>query len=232
MEWKLVEIVAQWLNGDDVWQVLSIAVILVSVLSIIASTAVVWIFKAFKEVRDNLRDLKNQPPKDYKPQVFRDMDISMLLRDIKHNLMADRVCVYQYHNGERSIANNPFLKFSCTHENLRQTAESVQQHMLEMPSSIFNSWNTQIFDGHIVQCPLISDMKEVSDMRTAYKILSNNGVTSIYLFPLVDPIGHTFGFGTVEYCCEKVEMQGNWLEWTRDQYRSVGALLASSVIAD
>jgi len=230
MEWKLIEMVSDWLSGDEVWQIVSVAVILVSVLSIVVSAAITRLFGAISEVRANLAEMRNAPPKDYKPQVFRDVDISILLKDIKHNLQADRTAVYQYHNGERSIANNPFLKVSCTHENLRQTAASVQQRMLELPSSIFNEWNQKIFNGEIVQCPVISDLQKQSDMRTAYKILHSNGVTGIYLFPLTDALGRTFGFGAVEYCCDKVEIDARWRGWAHDQFRAVGALLSKSVI--
>jgi len=227
---SITAVFADWLTKDGLWQTLTFVVAILGGILLLLSYVVDRWAKVFFSISSRLDHLENKPPKDYRDQVYRDTDISRLLKTIKHDTGADRVGVYQYHNGERSIANNPFLKFSCTHENLKQTARSVQKYMTNMPISIFGEWNRSIFDGKSVACNNINDLQSVSDMRTAQQTLRVNGVVSIYLFPLRDPVGRTFGFGTIEYCCDPTTLNDKWRAWAAGQYKMVGALLSQSVI--
>lgn len=227
----VVTVVADMPIESGILKAMLVMTAVVSGVAILVALAVKRWLDLEKRIRERFSE-KVAQVKDYRPQIHRDLDISVLLADIKHNLSADRTSVYQYHNGEKSINNNPFLKFSCTHENLRQTAESVQTKMLELPSSIFNEWNSIIFDGEVVSCPQISSLASKGDMRTAYEILKANRVTSIYLFPLIDPLGRTFGFGTIEYCCDKVELSESWLAWAQEKFSAAGFLVSASVVVE
>lgn len=232
MELKFLDVAANFLNGDEWWQVGIVFTILISVAIGALSFALVRLTNAFQLVHSLLKSIENQPPKDYRPQIYRDTDISSLLKTVKHDLQADRVSVYQYHNGERSIANNPFLKFSCTHENLKVNTHSVQKYMTGIPVSVFGHWNRQIFDGEVVVQPTITDLSDQSDMRTAMQELRKNGTTSLYLFPMTDPMGNIFGFGMVEYCCEITKLDKQWLDWTGKQFSAIGTLLSQGVLND
>lgn len=230
MEQYFLSAITSWLKEDGFWQSLTMVAIVTTVIVTAVSIMVSKVVSMFKVLLTALEKINNQPPKDYKSQVYRDVDISLMLKTIKHDTNADRVAIYQYHNGDKSIANNPFLKFSCTHENLQKTIASVQTYMTEVPISVFGHWNKDIFDGNVVKMPAIEVMKEDSDMCTAWQILRTNHVSSIYLFPLKDPIGKTFGFGTIEYCSAMKTLDDKWVTWAEGQYRAVGALLSQTVL--
>lgn len=232
MELKFLDVAANFLNGDEWWQVGILLALLISLAVAAVSFALMKLANAVKMIHGLVKSIENQPPKDYRPQIYRDTDISSLLKTIKHDLQADRVSVYQYHNGERSIANNPFLKFSCTHENLKAHTQSVQKYMTGIPVSVFGYWNRQIFDGEVVAQPNIMGLADQSDMRTAMQELRKNGTTGIYLFPMIDPMGHTFGFGMVEYCCEITKLNDRRLGWTGKQFSAIGTLLSQGVLND
>lgn len=233
MEKEAANFVFGLLNGDEWWQItLSVTVVISVVVGLLT-----WAFRSIlKTIEMSTNTAINnftrghlaaqEESKDYSLQVFKNPNIRYLLRSIRCELQADRVTVYQYHNGEKSIANNPFLKVSCTHEVLGKDAISVIDYMKDKQVDIFDGITTKMFKGEVYGQVFVSDLRKDEDSRTLAQTLSRLGTTSIYMFPLKTPLGKVFGFGAVEYCCDPIKLDGQWVDWIGEKYNQVGALLA------
>lgn len=188
----------------------------------------IWtkMLKMFSDIRKSIMEIKNSPPKDYKPQVYQEVDVSNLLREISHKLSADRVLILQYHNGEKSIANNPFLKFSCTNELLDTMSSSVLQKLSAIPANMLGEWNVKLFNGEFIHVESIDDLNDLAELRGFYQITKAQGVDSLYLFPLQTPIGKTYGIGVLHYNNGERALNKKELYSANKRFASIGSLLS------
>lgn len=179
--------------------------------------------------------IKPSKEKDYSAQIKIEQVVSERIRFIKHDLRADRVSIYQYRNGKKSIANIPFLKLLITHETLSANAESIQINNKELSANVLGAWNVEIFTNQPIITPSLYSkaksstppLSEDHELRSLYQLLKKNGTKSIYLFPMVNSDGITIGFGMVEYTREETMMDDYWINWSIVQFAGVGGLLAS-----
>jgi hypothetical protein len=58
--------------------------------------------------------------------------------------------------------------------------------------------------------------------------MKEEGVKSIYMFPLVDSLGFTFGVGMVQYMKDRGTLDKEWALWCKDRFRAIGILLAGT----
>lgn len=176
------------------------------------------------EVRKILKSM-NGEGYDYKPIVFHEIDVTEVLTNIRSTIAADRVLVLQYHNGEKSIASNPFLKLTCTHEILGPSSDSVQRSISAVPMSMFGEWNRIMFKGGTVRLNDFTSLKEEATLRSLYHFLGQHNATSMYVFPVQDAAGRTFGMGLVEHTSRPVDLTEEDLLWAAQRFQQVGALL-------
>lgn len=235
---EFLKFMSAHLDKESLWQLISIdAVILLGFiwLLLFLTTRLLNLFKELVGMIDGYKEehkkeaIKNAP-KDYSVQVFNNPDIRYILRVIRHDLQADRVSIYQYHNGEESIARNPFMKVSCTHEVLGPKAISVIAYMKDVQLDMFDGTTTKIFKNEIYKQKFVSDLQKDGDSRTLAQTLSKIGTTSIYMIPLKTPLGEIFGFGSVEYCCTPTDLEDKWVDWLREKFSQVGTLLSADVL--
>lgn len=182
--------------------------------------------RALADVKKTLKKMSNSEY-DYSPIVFCDVDITEFVTKIRSTLAADRVLVLQYHNGEKSIADNPFLKLTCTHEVLARGCSSVQRAFSAVPMSMFGTWNSSMFEGQPVVLPHFSDLDEDPALRPLYQFLQPHHPQSMYVFPIQDVSGKTFGMGVVEYVDNAAVIDDADKGWAASRFQQVGALLTS-----
>jgi len=224
---KLVEIVAHLADGDQWWQSASVFAIVVGVAIFVMTVALTYAVRLLTMILDLVKSEDNIPPKDYTPQVYMDVDISEQLRLIKHDLRADRVAVYQFRNGAKSIANNPFLKMMPTHESLSLDSCSVllgpDNHGIM--ASVLGPWGKQLFDDKPIRCEDINKLACDSTMRPMTQYLRYFHAKSIYLYPMKRLDGKVFGFGVVEYCTQRHNLAEDFHLQTAERFLMIGGSL-------
>lgn len=203
--------------------------ILIIVFSVAARKAIL----SYKEIREAISDIKGSKTveKDYNAFVQNEEVAMEQLRTLKHDLRADRVSVYQYHNGEHSIAHNPFLKVTMTHEVVNKGVQTIigKDGTCKIPTSIYTHWNSLIFKGRLVCCTDIKTLEDDSVMRPAYQILSNLGIRATYWFPLKCINGKTTGFVAVDYL-DAYDMEDIWKEFAEQEFAKIGILLGEVTV--
>jgi hypothetical protein len=214
-------------SSSPLWQVLLAGVLFVS--TVFSGLIYLW-SKTFKTINSMLSDLKNTPPKDYGPQVFGEANIMKLMKDIRCKVKSDRVLIIQYHNGEKSIANNPFLKLTCTHEIMGDMAVSVQRKITSILANACSSWNIKLFAGSDVLVPDINEMKRTPELRGMMEFTKAQGVDSLYAFPLRTALGKTYGMGVLHYTHGLHDLDEDSINWCHDRFSAVGTLLAGAEV--
>ena len=200
--------------------------------SVAGTTIVAIIISKLGDIMRGLNTFKDEwakfhkPKKhDYIPQLKMDADITQHLRTIKHDLQASRVLIVQLHNGEYSLARVPFLKYSCSHEQLARDVSSVMLHLEKVQASMFASLNMRLMEGENICFPDLNEAVEKDpSLNTLGQFLSAHGTKSIYFFPLMKADGEVYGMGVVEYI-HKRDLELKWIKWTHARFIQIGALL-------
>lgn len=222
MEFQLIDKV---LNDPAVgwigWSLI-IMVLIVIALAVITKWALMLV--------ENLKKLKvaaNKKP-DYKKQIKCESNINQILRTIKHDLHADSVIIMQYHNGVHSIADNSLLRISATHESTTQNSVSHLRDMDGWMASFLGEINESIFEGRYITLESTDELNEDVTARGFKQYLDKVRCKSLYLFPLQDPYGLTFGVGMVCYTHKPHLIHSDFLKWASGRFHAIGALLAGS----
>ena len=201
-------------------------------VSVAGTTVVAIIIAKLGDIMRGLNTFKEEwekfhkPKKhDYRPQLKMDVDITNHLRTIRRDLKASRVLIIQLHNGEYSIARVPFMKYSCSHEQLANGVSSVMLQMERVHASIFASLNVKIINGENVCLPDLEEaVTKDPTMNTLGQFLQAHGTTSVYFFPLMQTDGEVYGMGVVEYV-EFCDLDLKNIKWAHNRFVQIGALL-------
>lgn len=197
------------------------------VIAVVLGFGIGMLTKSMTTIVKNIKDLKKELEKpDYKKQIKCENNITKVMRSLRHELFADRVIVMQYHNGVYSIASNSLLKLSITHESLEKGVRSAMQNFQNIPSNYLGNWNKEIFDSRYITLPSINNEEDTSEQRGITQFLKEDGVQSMYMFPIEDSMGQTFGIGVVQYLRKECELTNKELQWARHRFHGIGALLA------
>ena len=73
-----------------------------------------------------------------------DMEMLNKLEYVKEILNADRIHIYEFHNGEHYSSNRPAYKFSCTYEVFKAGNKPVQQECINLPTNCMPSFVNKI----------------------------------------------------------------------------------------
>jgi hypothetical protein len=156
-------------------------------------------------------------------------DIDNTCRDIKHDLQADRVSVYEYKNGEVSTANVPFMSIKITSESKSMYAESIMIDKDTIPSGIFTGINSMMIRGHMFECKDVNAddwaITKQHNMTLIQEYMQKHGTKSFYLFPMLKPSGRPLGFGLVEYVASKGKPNPDLITQSRGKFGSIGGIL-------
>ena len=121
------------------------------------------------------------------------VDISILNRmeEVKELLDADRVHVYEFHNGEHYANGRSALKISCTYEVCRAGVNSMQRESMSMPISCMPRYIATILDNYVVDVKDIEDVKD--SMPATFNFKVSHGIKAytnvVILNKLKEPVG-------------------------------------------
>ena len=150
------------------------------ILSITA--LIVAVIKSKKEIEETL-------PQKIKKQCNIDMCIINRLEGIKEFLKADRVQIYDFHNGIHYANGRSALKTSCSYEVVRVGIKGHQKELQSVPLSLLNRGELKI-----------NDLEEIkSTMPATYELKKGQGVASFFDVILNNKEREAIGFLAIQY---------------------------------
>lgn len=167
----------------------NIIAIIGSIVAIIVSLSTA--LKNFVDAKQNLI------PKRVKKQSDINMNIYNLLEEMKEVFKADRVQIYDFHNGGHYANGRSALKCSCTFETVRKTVVSYFDRLQGIQLQIIPHFIHELLNKEKI---IVTDIETLKDtMPATYNFKKNQEVSSFYDIVLKNSKGESIGFIGIQY---------------------------------
>lgn len=147
-----------------------------SLTSIIVALVGAGFFRKMSEKKD-----KNKSKESLLQQIKNDEIVHLSIREIRRTYNADRVYIWQFHNGGSYYTNAPMQKVSITYERnsdgLERKAEKNQNHLV----SHFTSFIKNVLNGKM----FYRDINDMEDLGLR-SLSQANGTKSHVSVPIFD----------------------------------------------
>ena len=156
-------------------------------------------FRTFKIKLDKVMDEKKSDiPKKIGKQSEMDCLIMKEAEKLKEFLNADRVQVYEFHNGTHYANGRSALKTTCTYETCRYGISSCLNILSGIPLSIIPNFIKTLLDrGEL----LVKDLEDIKPtMPSTYALKNTMGIKSFYDVVIRNDVGEPVGFVAVQFC--------------------------------
>jgi len=162
-----------------------------------------------RKLEENLKPIKqaivnNDHEQDdyHKDLVGTYIDINMAFKDVSraamNELKCDRIAIYVFHNGNKSIHGLPFFKMSCIHEWTSQGTNTLRgkSHM-DIPLHLFNDFIENLYKSGFYKSEDVEKSAEKDPSIKEFVEYSN--IKSLYLVAIKDNDGVLAGFVAAEF---------------------------------
>jgi len=157
-----------------------VEVLITSVTSIVVALVTAGYFK---QMRDRKEKVKSK--EKLIEQIQRDEIVHLAIRDVRRRYNADRVYIWQFHNGGSFYTTSPMQRLSITYERcsdgLERKADKNQNHLI----TNFSTYIKDTMDGNMFY-PNIEDMHDIG-LRS---LAQSNGTKSHCAVPIYDKDSH------------------------------------------
>lgn len=170
-------------------------------------TAIAGLIVAFVKAK---KEIENSIPKKIKNQINIDNEIIKRMEELKEYLNADRVQVYDFHNGGHYANGRSALKTSCTYEVCRTGCRSYQMYLQAIPLSCIPQFVETLLNKEELRINNLEDIKK--SMTSTYNLKKDQGVKCFYDIIIHNKSKEPIGFLAIQYCTEnKVNFNHNEL---------------------
>lgn len=153
-------------------------------------TLIITAIRTKKQIEDTI-------PKKLKKQCNIDTQIIQRMEDVKEILQADRVQIYDFHNGGHYANGRSALKTTCTYEVTRAGVRGYQMYLQALPLSAIPRFTKKLLNDSEM---CVTDIDEIKDtMPGAYNIKKEQGVKGFHDIILENKQGEPIGFLGVQY---------------------------------
>jgi len=121
--------------------------------------------------------------------------IQILLYHILRSFNADRVSIYEFHNGGHNLQGIEFKKSSNTYEAVELEVKPIIKEMQNLPISINPLWSKLLADRLPVRVPSVNNLEDT--FFKAY--LEAQSIKTYYSILLVDYDSSPIGFISLEF---------------------------------
>ena len=182
---------------EDIASFLTGLAILITALGAVS----IALIKAYKNTKKELDSL----PKRVKRQATIDTLITDKLEEVKDLLNADRIQIYDFHNGGHWANGRSALKTTCTYEICRSGIKPAQSQLQALPLSCIAKFiSTLLKDGKME----VKNLEEIKDtMPATYNLKQATSVKSFYDVVLNNKYNEPIGFLAVQYIKNSYEIK-------------------------
>ena len=154
------------------------------------ATLIVNIMKAKKEIENTL-------PKKIQKQCSINIEITNRLEKVKEYLIADRVQIYDFHNGGHYANGRSALKTSCSYEVVRVGVKGHQNQLQAVPLTCIPKFVRTLLNNNELK---VNDLEEIkSIMPATYQIKKEQDIQSFYDIILENKNKEPIGFLAIQY---------------------------------
>lgn len=168
------------------------------------SAAIVIGFFTFKKKMDEYFNNKRENvPGKIIQQSNVDNKILTRMEHAKEILVADRILVFDFHNGEHFANGRSALRMSATYEVTRYGIERKQNVLQKLPLSILPNLIRELLNkGSFI----VDDFDKFKDMQPEYSICGSLNMKSLYNYIIKNENGAPVGFVSIEFAEKTFEI--------------------------
>lgn len=155
--------------------------------------------------------------------VINSQVINDLLDQTLYHLNADRIYIFQYHNGGSNIQGIPFARCSNTHERCEVGVEPHIQNYQNLPLAMYGFRNDVLANGSTISIPDIEAIKK--EDKSGYNLLKSQHIKSIYVVGLYTENEQILGFLGVDYVRDYKVLRPDQI----DQLQSSAKLISNCI---
>lgn len=156
-------------------------------------------YKTFSSKLEKWREEdKVNVSKNIEKQSKLDCEIMTEADKLKELLNADRVQIYEFHNGVHYANGRSALRTSCTYEACRFGIERCIDRLSGIPLSVIPTFIKVLLDKGELLVKDLEDIKET--MPSTYNLKKSMSVQSFYDFTIHNTNGEPVGFVAVQFC--------------------------------
>ena len=167
-----------------------------------------------KYQKEHLTDV----PTAVKEQNKIDMEIISRMDYYKELLDADRILLFEFHNGQHYSNYRSALKMSASYEVYRAGLENSREKCSNIPVSIMPKFIAEITNDGVCFCHDLEELK--GQMGNTYEFKKALGIQSFYDVAIKDSDDHIIGFIAVQWnkpIEEFNELEINHLAWFMEE---------------
>lgn len=153
----------------------------------------VLIFKQYLEKYLKHTDVANILPKQNKL----DLELINKMEYIKERLNADRVHIYEFHNGDKYSNHRPAFKFSCTYEVVKAGSRSLRKDCSQVPTALLPKFIDTLLTEGVIFCNNIDNIKD--SMPSTYGFKHAFGIQAFYDVIITDSKDRPIGFIAIQW---------------------------------
>lgn len=169
----------------------NIETFLLGVASIIASVGIL-----IRAIKSTKMEFENIPIK-IKKQVSVDTEITEAMDSLKEQLNADRIQIYDFHNGGHYSNGRSALKVSCSYEVCRTGIQPKQSQLQSIPISCISKFTNKILNDEKFEVKNLEEIKE--KMPATYQLKRDMGLNSFYDIAIKNSKNEVIGFLAVQF---------------------------------
>lgn len=161
-------------------------------------------FKTFKAKLDKeFKNRKTDVSKNVKKQSDMDCEIIKEADHLKELLGADRVQIYEFHNGNHYANGRSALRTTCTYETCRYGTQSCLNILSGIPLSVIPNFLKCLLDNGEL---LVKDLEELKEtMPSTYSLKHTMGIKGFYDVVIHNNNNEPVGFVAVQFCNDVIQ---------------------------
>lgn len=149
--------------------------------------------------------------------------IQQLIYHMLNELESDRISIFEYHNGGKTLTGVDFRKCSNTYEATQLGIQGRYKDYQNIPISTDFLWNKLLLDKEPINIPDIEILKDTD--RSTYTILRSQYIKSYYSNLILDYDNKPMGFIVVTYYLKKTDLDDAQLKLINDTTINIAGLL-------
>lgn len=171
-------------------------------IATICGTVLFTVYMSFRTFKTKLDKVMDEKKSDVPKKIGKQSEIDCLImkeaENLKELLNADRVQVYEFHNGTHYANGRSALKTTCTYETCRYGISSCLNILSGIPLSIIPNFIKTLLDrGEL----LVKDLEDIKPtMPSTYALKNTMGIKSFYDVVIRNDVGEPVGFVAVQFC--------------------------------
>lgn len=126
-----------------------------------------------------------------------DMEIIDKMEYAKEILNADRIHVYEFHNGDNWSDHRPAYKFSCTYEVFKAGNKPIQNECIGLLTNCMPLFVDKIIKENKFVCEDLEDLKDT--MPSTYNFKKSINIKSFYDVAIKNKDGKVIGFVAIHW---------------------------------